>query len=315
MDVHLRHRYAPLLFAFVIPFLGGCQSYISHMVASTPNYGRKFVPSVTSLPPAQAALGVDEYFTVDVGPPDARLAVAIVNEKTAEPKGTILVLHGLGASAFWMMDVADGLAREGYRAVVIDLRGHGGSTGNWLTYGPREARDVSQVIDVLEQNDKVVGSIGVYGISFGATTSIHLAAREPRVRAVTALAPFSNLREETPHYFRTFFPGIGHMIPEERYQAALDDAARSAAFDPDTESAAAVAENLWAPVLLVHGENDLVVPHEHSRRLHAIAPNKTKLIEQKYGGHLSVWLDVDGSILAEAVKWYDEHLPREQPTQ
>lgn len=310
MNTHLRHRYAPLLLAFALPLLGGCQSYISHMVASTPNYGRTFVPSVTSLPPAQAALGVDDYFTVDVGPPDARLAVAIVNEKTAEPKGTILVLHGLGASGFWMMDVADGLAREGYRAVVIDLRGHGGSTGNWLTYGPREARDVSQVIDVLEQHDKVVGNIGVYGISFGATTSIHLAAREPRVRAVTALAPFSNLREETPHYFRTFFPGIGHIIPDEHYQAALDDAARSAAFDPDKQSAAAIAENLWAPVLLVHGENDWVVPHEHSRRLHAIAPHKTKLIEHKYGGHLSVWLDVDGSILAEAVKWYNEHLPK-----
>ena len=53
--------------------------------------------------------------------------------------------------------------RAGYRAVLVDLRGHGRSTGKYLTYGVQEAQDISQVIDALEQQQLIAGEIGVLG--------------------------------------------------------------------------------------------------------------------------------------------------------
>ena len=55
------------------------------------------------------------------------------------------------------------LAFAGYRVALVDLRGHGRSTGEYLTYGVREAQDVSQVIDAMEQQQLIAGTIGVFG--------------------------------------------------------------------------------------------------------------------------------------------------------
>ena len=38
--------------------------------------------------------------------------------------------------------------------MLVDLRGHGGSSGRWLTYGVVESRDLSQLIDQLEPTER-----------------------------------------------------------------------------------------------------------------------------------------------------------------
>ena len=108
-----------------------------------------------------------------------------------------------------MLPAARALADAGYRAVLVDLRGRGRSTGKYMTFGLQEAKDLSQVIDALEQRGLLAGNLGVYGISYGATTSIHLAAADRRVRAVVAVEPFSTAREEVPHFARVMVPGVG----------------------------------------------------------------------------------------------------------
>ena len=58
-----------------------------------------------------------------------------------------------------------------------------------MTFGLQEAKDLSQVVDALGQRGLLAGNLGVYGISYGATTAIHLAAADRRVRAVVAVEP------------------------------------------------------------------------------------------------------------------------------
>jgi pimeloyl-ACP methyl ester carboxylesterase len=48
-----------------------------------------------------------------------------------------------------MLPAAKELAEAGYRAVLVDLRGHGRSTGKYTTFGVQAAKDLSQVIDAL----------------------------------------------------------------------------------------------------------------------------------------------------------------------
>jgi len=296
--------------ALTVAGASGCCGSLAEVMVSTPNRLNPFVTERNPLPPVERVAGVDQQFQVKVGPPEASLSVSVIEPEGGieQPKGTVLVLHGVHTRSFWMLRQAKDLATAGYRAVLVDLRGHGRSTGDYLTFGLREARDLSQVIDALEQRGLVAGKIGVYGVSYGATTSIHLAGRDPRIRAVVAVAPFSTMRDEIPQYGRTMVPGVGRMISDETYQQAIDEAGRRAGFDPDRASAVEAIQRTSAQVLLIHGSNDWVVPQYHSIRLHEAARDHSELVSVPWYGHTVIWFDPTGEVAVRTAAWFDRWL-------
>jgi dipeptidyl aminopeptidase/acylaminoacyl peptidase len=159
----------------------------------------------------------------------------------------------------------------------------------------------------------VAGKLGVYGISYGATTSIHLAAIDHRIQAVVAVEPFSTAREEVPHFARVVAPGVGLLIPDQTYQESLDEAGRLAHYDPDEADAVRAIQRTSAPVLIMHGKNDLVVPHEQSERLHAAAPDHTELELIPYLGHVGLWADPGGHVAKRARDWFDRWIAEPSP--
>ena len=262
------------------------------------------------LPSLETLAGADQNFHVKVGPPEASLSVSVVEPAVQRnpPVGTVLVVHGIYARSVTMMGTANALSRAGYRAVLVDLRGHGRSTGEYLTFGVQEAKDLSQVIDALQERGLVAGKLGVYGISYGATTSIHLAGLDPRIQAVVAVAPFSTMRDEVPHFGRTLVPGVGTAISDETYQEAITEAGQTAGFDPDEASAVAAIRRTTAPVLLMHGTDDKVVPCWHGERLHAAARDHSRLVLIPGMGHTTIWCDKKGEVADRACAWFDRHL-------
>jgi len=129
----------------------------AHAIVDAPNQGRVI---------ASAATVGGEHF-IDVGPPKATLAVEVVEPKLP-PRATIFVLHGIRDQKEGLRHWADHLSEAGYRAVLVDSRGHGHSTGDWLTYGVQESRDLSQLVDALAAD----GPVGVMGISYGGATAV-----------------------------------------------------------------------------------------------------------------------------------------------
>lgn len=263
------------------------------------------------LPIPAAMLGFRERFTVPVGAGDKRveIAVAVMDpERVDEPRGTVLVLHGIRARGSWMLDFAEALAGGGYRVIVADLRGHGDSTGNTLSFGVFEAQDLSAVIDELEARGLVVGKLGAFGHSYGASAAIQLAAIDKRVTTVVATAPFADMRDEVPHYVRTMLPGVGHVLSDEFYDRVVDEAGKRGGFDPDDASAERVAHQAGGPILLLHGVNDRVVPPENSQRIYQNSPPGSKLVYLRNVGHIGMWLDSDDRVKKQALLWFDEHL-------
>jgi pimeloyl-ACP methyl ester carboxylesterase len=309
---------ACLVFAIALA-APGCVSTLSNVIATAPNVRKPdLVLENESAPLSESLLGIDNHFRVDVGPPPAKLSVSIIEPVPRDddppdmpPRGTILVLHGMGARSAWMHGTASDFARAGYRAVLVDLRGHGASTGDRLTYGLREALDLTMVIDELEARRILVGQLGVYGISYGATTAIHLAGLDERVRAVVAVAPFSDMRSEVSHYVRTIgMPGVGPFLSEEYIQAAVDEAGRINGFSPDRADAAIAIQYTDAPVLLVHGKADMIIPCAHSQRLHEAAPDHSELMLMPGLGHVTVWFDPLGKIQRASQSWFERNLHR-----
>ena len=292
-----------LFVALLLPLCTACDRPLSMMMVSTPNRFNPLVCERNPLPPIEA-VGTDQQFMVPVGPPDAALSVSVVEPTCgANPtsaKGTILVVHGIFGRSVTMLHTAHRLANAGYRAVLVDLRGHGRSTGEYLTYGTQESRDLSQVIDALQARGLAGGPIGVYGVSYGATTSIHLAAIDWRVRAVVAVEPFSMVRPELAHF--------AAIIPQQTFEQALSEAGCVAGFNPGLSDAADAIGRTSAPVLLMHGTDDWIVPYWNSVLLHEEAAAHSELVTFPWRGHQSLWLDFDGELACRAVAWFDRWL-------
>ena len=218
------------------------------------------------------------------------------------------MLHGVVNRSAEMLPAAWKMADAGYRIVLVDLRGRGRSSGQFMTFGLQEAKDLSQVLDEIQRRGLLAGNLGVYGISYGATTSIHLAAIDRRVRAVVAIEPFSSAREEVPHFARTVAPGIGALISDKTFQDSLSEAGRIADYDPDEADAVKAIQQTSAPVLIMHGMNDWIVPHEQSERLHAAARDHSELVLVPYLGHVTMWFDPGGQVARRSHDWFDRWL-------
>jgi pimeloyl-ACP methyl ester carboxylesterase len=239
---------------------------------------------------------------VPVGPPAAELSVAVINpgnykvavsvghgefrdgvapawpqtdwtlpaqplDPPSPPKGTVILLHGFQDSKEDMIHWALYLAQNGYRAVLVDLRGHGRSTGDWVGYGAFEARDLKQVIDDLERRRLAVGRIGVLGISYGASIGLELAGLDKRVEAVVAIEPFSDPRIAVREFARAVVPGLVKGWTDQDFSIAEDRASRLAGFswsDADVEKA--VAETT-ASILYIYAVNDHWVSPQNAQRL------------------------------------------------
>lgn len=286
-------------------------------IVYAPNQGREFNdksdPAVAEL----AALGVSRQLRIPVGPPDTTLSVWIIEPRSSvtsptssdEPvsRGTIIVLHGIRDTKRTMLGWGKMLAKSGYRAVLVDLRGHGRSPGEWITFGVREARDLSQLLDALDERGLLTAPVGVYGTSYGGAVGIQFAASDPRVQAVVAVAPFQSLRAVVPSYVRYFVP-LGSCVPDAWIYNAIDRAGKLASFDPDSASPLEAIQRISAPVLLIHGRADRRIPYQHSEALHAAAPERTRLIIIDGATHLSITSDHERTIKREMLLWFQGRL-------
>ncbi len=170
--------------AAVLAVAGGIA--VEHVGASAlvyaPNAGHP--PESRRRPPAARDRGADPGARPPrprSAPPRASLSLLLVDPPA--PRGTVFVLHGIRDRKDSMLGWGRGLAQAGYRAVLVDARGHGRSSGDFLTYGVVESRDLSQVLDALEAQGLAAGRVGVMGVSYGASTAIEWAGAEPRVAA------------------------------------------------------------------------------------------------------------------------------------
>ena len=250
----------------------------------------------------------DDRFWVPVGPPPAKLLVSLVDPQPADrpPLGTILLLHGAYGRSEYKLNVARALASDGYRAVLVDLRGHGRSTGERITYGVQESSDLVQVVDALERRGLLAGRLGVYGFSYGAATAIELAGRDPRVHAVVAVAPYSSLRDAASHLVRNRVPGAGLFASERWIERTMDEVGRHGGFDPRAATPVAAIRRTKAKVLLIHGDADRFIPPSHSTLLHQAAPDHSRVSIIEGAGHNDLAWDKKGTAASLAVDWFHQ---------
>lgn len=303
----------------VIVLLGGLavfglvgRSWIAHGIVDAPSAGKTFSAvddARAHLPPGAAHLRIELA-------PSAAAPISMsmwLVEPAAPARGTVLVLHGVRSDKAWLAGLGRQIASEGYRAILPDLRGHGGSTGDYLTYGVHDANDLVALLDELERRGRSSGPVGVVGFSYGGATGIQLAAVDSRIRAVVAIAPFGSLRTVVPDYVEAYLPLLGRLVPDSFVQGAVDHAGSLGRFDPDAASPIRAIARTRARVLLIHGAQDRHIPAQHSRAIHAVAPHHSELIVLEREDHDSIASDRTRTIATHGMAWLRRWLDAAPP--
>ncbi len=223
------------------------------------------------------------------------------------PKATLVLLHGIMMTKESMLPWAFFFAQQGYRVVLVDLRGHGRSTGRWIGFGAWEADDLVKVTDELQRRGVLVGKLGVFGQSYGAAVAIQWAARDPRVATVVALAPFSDPQAAIREFARGFNPKLAAKLSDETFATAETRAAAMAGFAWSGLNVVEAMERVRVPVLFFHGKFDTWILPAHSEALERAAPTGSRREVTPHDNHMSLMVRFD-LIGPPALAWFDERL-------
>jgi len=232
-------------------------------------------------------------------------------ESTGEGEPVLLVMGlGLSGGAWWR--TVDSLSRD-FRVITFDNRGVGRSRGLTPAYTTEAlADDAVAVLDALE-----ITRANVYGLSLGGMVAQQIALRHPRrVRSLVlgATTPGGRRAKTADQEVMSFFfnrdqrpreeaawasvaYNYGRRCREQHSDRIAEDIRRrlAHAFDEDAYKAQLMAAALHnctsrlhrikAPALVVHGEDDRVVPVDNARLIASRLPDgRLHLLEGT--GHL-----------------------------
>lgn len=220
---------------------------------------------------------------------DAQLTVY---SRPVAPHGPLaLLVHGWGGHARQLRPLADALAQQGLRPVLLEMPAHGRSAGSTSNL-PQFARAIDYAVGRLQQDGHAVRVLAAH--SLGANAAAFAAARGLPVERLVLLAPPASPREYTRYFARVF--GLS-----EATRAAMQKRieAREGILMPQFEPPA-VGPRIRVPTLVVHDRQDSVNPFADGQAFaHAIRGGR--LVATDGLGHRRMLKD--GGVIGEVVQF------------
>jgi fermentation-respiration switch protein FrsA (DUF1100 family) len=171
--------------------------------------------------------------------------------------------HGNGGNIGNRADALVGLRARGLGVLAYEYRGYGQSHGR-----PNEAgiyRDARAAYDSERARGTSPGRIVGFGESLGGVVTIQLAIARP-CAGVAIVAPFTTLADVARRHYGPLGGLAGNRFD------ALGNVTR-----------------LTAPLLVVHGDRDEIVPFELGERLFAAAPEPKRFVRVPGSHHNDVF--------------------------
>jgi pimeloyl-ACP methyl ester carboxylesterase len=230
---------------------------------------------------------------------DTRLHAWWIPAEGAAP--VIVVLHGWGGNSSLMLPLAPHIHDAGFHALFVDARNHGLSEHDSFSSMPRFAEDLEVAVAwVRERHDAT--AVGVIGHSVGAGALIFSASKGVPIDAAVSVSSFAHpgemMHENMP-------------FPKPVVKAILEAVQRTIGyrFDDFAPRVRVVAVDI--PLLLVHGDNDDVVPITNLHQL-ADAHGGAEVIIVPGGGHSD--LTPFEPYIDDIVAFFTRNLPADVPS-
>ena len=207
-------------------------------------------------------------------------------------RGTVILAHGIEGNRSDMLPRASFLVRDHYNTLLVDLRGHGESGGNYAGPGYLEAFDILAAVSYLTSGGGRTPIVAL-GHSYGAVAALYAAARSPEIAAViagSAFISFADMRSRATTLLAndpemSFFARLGLRVADSRAAelAVLPIFYLRTGVWVDSRKAnalEAIPRIGRRPILFIAGERDEICPPENARRMYdvALSPDRSLLI-------------------------------------
>lgn len=189
---------------------------------------------------------------------------------TAVPKGTVVLFHGYASQKSDLLPVAEAFHALGYRTLLVDFPGSGGSEGNSTTIGYREAEDVRVVYDYARTQFPEEQLI-LYGFSMGSAAIMRaVSTYDIAPDALILGCPFSTLHETVQNRFRMLGVPAIPLATFLTFWGGVQHGYWAFAHNPVD-----YAQQITIPTLLLYGKQDQRVTLAETQRVYqALAGSK-----------------------------------------
>jgi len=234
-------------------------------------------PERLRTPPAAAGLSDAQEIVLDTADGE-KVIVWYVLPRDGKP--LVLYFHGNAGSLRYRVDRFRALTEDGTGLVALSYRGYGGSTGSPSEPGLIADAQAAYAFAAARAPAK---RIVVFGESLGSGVAVALAATQP----------------------------IGGLVLQAPFTSAVDVGAAAYWFLPvrllmkDQFRSDARIGKVTAPLLVLHGARDGVVPIAQSERLFSLANEPKRFMRFAEGAHN----DLDGHGAMATVRLFIAQIP------
>ena len=218
-----------------------------------------YFPDRQRSPPAAAGLPQAEEVVLETADGEKVIAWHV---PPRSDKPVVLYFHGNGGALNLRVDRFQKITARGVGLLALSYRGYGGSTGRPTETGLIEDARAAYAYAM----ERYPGRIAVWGESLGSGVAVAIASEKP----------------------------VTHVILDSPYSAAVDVAADLYWFLPvrllmrDQFRSDLRMRTVTAPVLILHGEADTIIPIAYGERLLAMVPGKKQMVRFPGGEHVDL---------------------------
>jgi dipeptidyl aminopeptidase/acylaminoacyl peptidase len=242
----------------------------------------------------------------------------------------------------------EALTAAGIGVLVIDYRGFGDSEGDpTILSFEDQVEDLWNAVTYLTTRDDVdPDAIGTFGSGgSGASNSIVLAARDPRIKAVVAQVPISDAvdwlkRMRPEHAWQAFLEelaederntvttGESRLVdpredltpptPERRATTVKKDVDKKVGRQVQLRCVPQIlryrpldaATGLRTPLQLIAVEGDTMTPADHSEAMFEAASGPKEFILQRHTTHYAAYDQYGDEVIPRIVDWFTRYVAR-----
>ena len=202
----------------------------------------------------------------------------------------LLFFHGYRSTAERDGSGGFSLCREkGWNAMMVDQRAHGESQGKTITFGAKERYDVLDWVNWAVRRFGEDQEIYLVGVSMGAATVLMAAGLglPPQVKGVWADCGYSSTEGVLRHMIRRW------KLPETlTFAAARLGGWIFGGFDVREITPLEAVKKAEVPILLIHGEDDNVVPHHMAEEIREACAAPVEIVSVPKAHHgMSFYVD------------------------
>lgn len=193
----------------------------------------------------------------------------------------MIIHHGYTANHYISLQYMKMFFDEGFNVLLIDMRSHGESEGDYASYGYYEVRDLDIWVETMKKKLSENIIIGLHGQSMGAATVLLYAGLfEDKINFVIEDCGYSDAKEEIKYQFKKSKAPASVLYPIVNYRIK-----RKYKFDLTDITPGKAIENSTVPTLFIHGTGDITVPYYMCEQMY----------ENKKRGYKKIYLVKDAA--------------------